>query len=127
MLGRVAALGIRSSQALCRRAKECRGGDGPPCFRTDRHDFQQVLFLWVMRLYFGCTDDQCAAILCANGNRYAPSAHAPAALRAAPAQAAFSGPQPRTAPYGVPPERSPQLRPGPERGKPTRDNEGDGA
>jgi hypothetical protein len=58
-------------------AKECRGGDGPPCFRADRRDLQQVLFLWVMRLYFGCTDEQYAAILRANGNRYAPSADAP--------------------------------------------------
>jgi hypothetical protein len=84
-------------EALCRRAKECQGGDGPPCFRADRRDLQQVLFLWVMRLYFGCTDEQYAAILRANGNRYAPSADAPD-CSAAPAQAAFSGPRPRNAP-----------------------------
>ena len=113
-------------EAPCRRAKECWGGDGPPCFRADRRDLQQVLFLWVMRLYFGCTDEQYAAILRANGNRYAPSADAPDAPR--PRRKRRSrGRSPGTRPEARPRSGAAQLRPGPERGKPTRDNEGDGA
>jgi len=66
-------------QLSCRRGKECRGGDGPPCFRADRRDLGQVLFLWWMMLYHGCTDQEYASALRARGNRYAPPEKPPAA------------------------------------------------
>ena len=57
-------------EAACRRAKQCLGGDGPPCFRADREDLHQLLFLWWMSLFNGATDEEVAAALRARGNRY---------------------------------------------------------
>jgi hypothetical protein len=71
-------------QAACRRARACQGGDGPPCFRADRKDLSQVLFLWWVWTYGGATEEECAQSLRATGNRYAPAEPAaaePAAAR----------------------------------------------
>jgi hypothetical protein len=60
------------AEAACRRAGSCAGGDGPPCFRADRHDLSQVLFLWWMMLFADLPGDEYAAALRARGNRYTP-------------------------------------------------------
>ena len=65
-------------EAACRRSGECAGGDGPPCFRADRDFLSQVIFLWWMRLYYGCTDEEYTAALKAKGSPYAPQDDAPA-------------------------------------------------
>jgi hypothetical protein len=59
-------------QATCRRAGSCKGGDGPPCFRADRKNLWQVLFLWWMMIYGGCTNEQYEQSMRSKGNRYAP-------------------------------------------------------
>ena len=65
-------------QASCRRAGTCQGGDGPPCFRADRKYLWHVLFLWWMRVYADCTDEEYEASLRAKGSPYAPDAAAKA-------------------------------------------------
>ncbi len=66
-------------EIACNRSGACRGGDGPPCFRADRKNLQQVLFLWWMTLYHGCTDEDYAASLRGTGNPYAPQDDPPQA------------------------------------------------
>ena len=68
-------------ETACRRCGECRGGDGPPCLRADRKRLLHVLFLWWMRLYAGCTDEEYAASLRTKQSPYAPDA-APKVRRA---------------------------------------------
>ena len=58
----------------CHRAKACQGGNGPPCFRVDRRDLSQVLFLWWMRMYADATDEDYDEALRARRSRYAPAA-----------------------------------------------------
>jgi hypothetical protein len=74
----------RCPEAACRRAGACGGGDGPPCFRADRKYLWHVLFLWWMRVYADCTDEEYEASLRAKGSPYAPDA----APKARPAKAA---------------------------------------
>ena len=61
-------------EARCRRAGQCQGGDGPPCFRADRKDLQQVLFLVYMMLFAEWPEQELWRTLKAQGNRYAESA-----------------------------------------------------
>ena len=75
----------RCQMATCRRTKECRGGDGPPCYRADRKLLSQVLFLWWMRVFADLSDADYAAALRAKGSPYAPL-NMPA-VTAAPAKA----------------------------------------
>jgi hypothetical protein len=58
-------------EARCRRSRSCRGGKGPPCFRADRADLQQVLFLTHMLYleHFSAEDVEFA--LTRQQNRYA--------------------------------------------------------
>ena len=65
-------------EPACRRTGECQGGDGPPCFRADRRDLSQVLFLWWMMVFAGATDEEYEQPLRARGNRYAPEPAKPA-------------------------------------------------
>jgi len=58
-------------QAACRRARSCQGGEGPPCFRADRADLLQVLFLWWMMIYGNMPDDEYEKALRNRANRYA--------------------------------------------------------
>jgi hypothetical protein len=58
-------------EARCRRSGQCRGGDGPPCFRADRKDLQQVLFLVYMMLFADWPEQELWRTLKAQGNRYA--------------------------------------------------------
>ena len=69
-------------QASCGRAGTCQGGDGPPCFRADRKDLSQVLFLWWMMIYGNATDEEYAQSMGGTGNRYAQAASASPARRA---------------------------------------------
>jgi hypothetical protein len=55
--------------AACQGAQRCLGG-GPPCFRADRKDLQQLLFLWWMMLFHGARDEEFAAAPRAKGNLY---------------------------------------------------------
>ncbi len=55
----------------CRRSGQCRGGEGPPCFRADRKNLQQVLFLWWLRIEEAIDEDGYWDALAALGNRYA--------------------------------------------------------
>jgi hypothetical protein len=66
-------------ETACRRGGACRGGDGPPCYRADRVHLRQVLFLWWMRMYHGCTDEDYEAALRAKGSPYAPQGDGPVA------------------------------------------------
>jgi hypothetical protein len=54
----------------CRRAHACQGGDGPPCYRADRENLQQVLFLAWAKLVLDFSDEEIAAALTARGSRY---------------------------------------------------------
>jgi hypothetical protein len=69
-------------EAACRRAGTCQGGDGPPCFRADRQNLWQVLFLWWMMIYGNATDEEYEQSMRAKGNRYAQAASASLARRA---------------------------------------------
>ena len=64
-------------KAACRRADACQGGDGPPCFRADRRDLSQVLFLWWMMLFADFPWQELTAALHRRGNRYAVQAARP--------------------------------------------------
>ena len=70
----------------CRRTGQCLGGDGPPCFRADRDDLQQVLFLWWAMLFEGLSQEEYVAALRGRGNRYGPHHEPPAAARRRPAR-----------------------------------------
>jgi hypothetical protein len=70
-------------QASCRRAGNCQGGDGPPCFRADRKNLWQVLFLWWMMIYGGATDEHYEQSMRGTGNRYAPADAAASPARGA--------------------------------------------
>ena len=69
-------------QASCRRAGTCQGGDGPPCFRADRKNLWQVLFLWWMMIYGNATDEEYEQSMRGTCNRYAQAASASPARRA---------------------------------------------
>ncbi|HKH33015.1 MAG TPA: hypothetical protein VKA80_02435 [Beijerinckiaceae bacterium] len=43
----------------CRRARECQGGDGPACYRADRKNLRQLLFLMWMTIYCNATPAEC--------------------------------------------------------------------
>jgi hypothetical protein len=58
-------------EASCRRAGTCQGGDGPPCFRADRKNLSQVLFLSWMMIYGDMAEEECARAMRRTGNRYA--------------------------------------------------------
>ena len=88
-------------QASCGRAGTCQGGDGPPCFRADRKDLSQVLFLWWMMIYGNATDEEYAQSMRGTGNRYAQAASA------SPARRAGSRRKRRLQ------RRSPRMKPGP--------------
>ena len=45
--------------------------EGPPCFRADRKNLQQVLFLWWLRIEEAIDEDGYWDALAALGNRYA--------------------------------------------------------
>jgi hypothetical protein len=57
-------------EPACHRARKCRGGDGPPCYRADRENLQQVLFLAWAKLVLDFSDEEIAAALTARGSRY---------------------------------------------------------
>lgn len=57
-------------QSACRRARACRGGDGPPCYRADRKALQRIMFLIWLRLYCGLTQAEFDYLLAVEGNRY---------------------------------------------------------
>jgi hypothetical protein len=75
----------RCAEAACRRTKECRGGDGPPCYRADRPFLSQILFLWWMSVFEDLSGAQYVAALRAKGSPYAPPQNTPA-VTAAPAK-----------------------------------------
>lgn len=58
----------------CRRARACQGGDGPPCYRADRSDLQQALFLFWAVLFIDLPKEEYRRALRDRGNRYAPAA-----------------------------------------------------
>jgi hypothetical protein len=64
-------------EAACRRARECLGGAGPPCYRADRKDLQQVLFCWWGMMFLQMTAAEYRHALEAHGNRYAPNTPPP--------------------------------------------------
>ena len=69
-------------EPACRRAGECQGGDGPPCFRAGRRDLSQVLFLWWMRAFDDeFSDEEYEDALRCRGNRYGLAKQAPRAKR----------------------------------------------
>ena len=72
-------------QASCRRAGTCQGGDGPPCFRADRENLSQVLFLSWMMIYGDMTEEEGAQAMRRAGNRYAPAEASAAPARRAEA------------------------------------------
>jgi hypothetical protein len=72
-------------QASCPRAGTCQGGDGPPCFRADRENLSQVLFLSWMMIFGEMTEEECAQAMRRTGNRYA---RRPPRRRVAPDRAA---------------------------------------
>jgi hypothetical protein len=57
-------------EARCRRAKSCRGGEGPPGFRADREPLRQVLFLTHMLYIEHFTEEDVAFALTDSQNRY---------------------------------------------------------
>ena len=61
-------------ETVCKRSGACRGGDGPPCYRADRDNLSQVLFLWWMRVYEDLSDEEYDEALRLKGSPYAPSA-----------------------------------------------------
>ena len=77
-------------QASCRRAGTCQGGDGPPCFRADRENLSQVLFLSWMMIYGDMTEEEGAQAMRRAGNRYAPARSAGSGRKRRPADAAKS-------------------------------------
>ena len=58
-------------QVACRRAGQCRGGDGPPCYRADREALRHILFLWWMSAYWGMSEEEYEDSLRAKAPRYA--------------------------------------------------------
>ena len=54
----------------CRRARRCLGGDGPPCFRADREELRQILFLIWSHVFHDLSDEAFAAGLDKLGDRY---------------------------------------------------------
>lgn len=56
----------------CRRSHECRGSEGPPCYRADRSALAQALLLFWAMLFMDLPLADDAAALRASGNRYAP-------------------------------------------------------
>jgi hypothetical protein len=54
----------------CRRARRCLGGDGPPCFRADREELRQILFLIWSHVFHDLPDEAFAAGLDKLGDRY---------------------------------------------------------
>jgi hypothetical protein len=57
-------------ELACRRARKCQGGDGPPCFRADREELREVLFLAWAKLFLDFTDEEIEDCLSSRGSRY---------------------------------------------------------
>lgn len=57
-------------QSACRRARRCRGGDGPPCFRADRKPLQHALLLIWLSAFHGLRDAEYEDALDAADSRY---------------------------------------------------------
>ena len=66
-------------QAACRRAQECLGGDGPPCYRADREALRHVLLLSWLAIYENFPREACEQSMLAKAPRYAEEDNAPPA------------------------------------------------
>jgi hypothetical protein len=62
----------------------------PPCFRADRENLSQVLFLSWMMIYGDMTEEEGAQAMRRAGNRYAPARSAGSGRKRRPADAAKS-------------------------------------
>jgi hypothetical protein len=74
-------------EAACRRAGECRGGDGPPCYRADRAALRHVLLMSWLLIYENCPEDVYETSVREKAPRYAAPGGPAAGARVSRAQA----------------------------------------
>jgi hypothetical protein len=57
-------------EAGCRRERACLGGEGPPCYRADRRNLRQLLFLMWMTIWCEATPAECNGAFRRAGSPY---------------------------------------------------------